>query len=153
MNRSAIMKVILLQDVARVGRKYEVKSVPDGHAHNYLIPKMLALPATPQNIARQSERAEQTRAHAARDAESFEQFLAQAGSAPSVIPAAANERGVLFKGLHAADIARALSTEAGITLGADAIVLEEPLKTVGEHRITLRKGGRSGQVSVLITAK
>ena len=47
MNRSAIMKVILLQDVARVGRKYEVKSVPDGHAHNYLIPKILTLSATP----------------------------------------------------------------------------------------------------------
>ena len=147
------MKVILLQDVARVGRKHEVKSVQDGHAHNYLIPQKLALPATPQNIARQNERAAQAEAQTARDAESFEEFLAQAGSAPSVIPAAANERGVLFQGLHAADIARALSTSAGVTLGADTIVLEQPLKTIGEHRITLRKGDRSGQVSVLIIAK
>ena len=147
------MKVILLQDVARVGRKHEVKSVQDGHAHNYLIPRRLALPATPQNIAWQSGRVAQAEAQVARDAESFEQFLAQAGSAPSVIPAAANERGVLFQGLHAADIARALSTSAGVTLGADPIVLEQPLKTIGEHRITLRKGDRSGQVSVLIIAK
>ena len=46
------MKVILLKDVPRIGRKFDVKDVPDGHALNFLIPRKLALRGTPDAIAR-----------------------------------------------------------------------------------------------------
>ena len=49
------MKVILLQDIARVGRKNEVKDVPDGHAQNFLIPRRLAEPANAGNLKKLQE--------------------------------------------------------------------------------------------------
>ena len=46
------MKVILLKDVAKIGRRFEIKEVPDGYALNKLIPKNMAQFATPENIKR-----------------------------------------------------------------------------------------------------
>ncbi len=49
------MRVILLRDIARLGRKGEIKDVPDGHAFNFLIPGKHAVPATAENTKRHAE--------------------------------------------------------------------------------------------------
>lgn len=144
------MKVILLADIARLGRKHDVKDVPDGHAHNYLIPRRLALPATPENMRRhESERA---RRQAADDSasEAFAAFLARAEAEPIEIEARANAHGHLFKGFRADDIAEIISKKAGITLDAEAVNLVHPIKEAGEHTAQVRLGAREGTVHILV---
>lgn len=147
------MKIILLQDIARTGRKHEVKDVSDGHAQNYLIPRKLAAPATAENLKRQKEHTARMEAKAARDATSFAAFLAQSKVSPVVIAAFANEQGHLFKGLRAADIAHSLTIAADMTIPANAIALERPIKDVGEYSVTVALGGTKGTVPISVKVK
>ena len=146
------MQVILLQDVARVGRKYDIKKVPDGHARNYLIPRKLALPATRQTIEAQEAAQARRSAQHAHAAEQFARFLERVGAQPVVITAAANKQGHLFKGLRAEDIASALSAQSGLMFAASAIELDRPIKEVGERSVVVRVGEQQGRIPLLITA-
>ncbi len=146
------MKVILLQDIARMGRKHDVKEVPDGHAHNYLIPRKLAVPATPQNLKRQHEHQARKEAEGAVAVASFAQFLTRAAAAPIIITASANEQGHLFKGLRAADIAKAIADATGISIEASAIELGRPIKEVGEHSILITRANQQGKVVIIVKA-
>jgi large subunit ribosomal protein L9 len=147
------MKVILLQDVARVGRKHEILEVPDGHAHNYLIPRKLAALATRGNVKWQETRDARMETASSAAAKAFGVFLARIGETPVVIAAAANERGHLFKGLRAADVAKALSDASGVTIAPAAIALEVPIKDVGEYPVAVSALGREGTVSISVQAK
>lgn len=147
------MKVILLQDVARLGRKFDVKEVPDGHAQNYLIPRRLAEPASAARIAqleRQHASADAERAHLR---EQIEVFIAsvRAGE-PLVVSAEANEQGHLFRGVHASDIAQAIEKRAQFALAPNSIVLHQPLKEVGEHIVTLAFGDEHYELPVSVEA-
>ncbi len=144
------MKVILLQDVARIGRKNEIQDVPDGHAQNYLIPRKLAEPATEQNVQRVTKRAQQHAARDEADRTAFDDFYESLHGEPVVIAAEANAKGHLFKGVRADDIRAAL-----VARGApEAIVvsLARPIKERGEHTIALTVGGEERMALVRIEA-
>lgn len=145
------MQVILLQDIARVGRKHEVKQVPDGHAQNYLIPRKLAVVATAQNLKWQSQQTVRRETQDSMTSELATKFFAQVGAVPISITAHANEHGHLFKGIHAEDIARALSDTTGTTIDASAVELERPIKEAGEHSLFITLGNQ--RKSILITVK
>lgn len=147
------MKVILLQDIPRVGRKHEVLQVPNGHAQNYLIPRRLAVPATVQNLKRQSEKQAHSDAKRAMTESAFTQFLENVGTTPVTITVSANEHGHLFKGLHVGDIAQTFSDTAGITLSASAITLARPIKEVGTYPITVALGNQQGTVVLMVKGK
>lgn len=143
------MKVILLQDVARLGRKHEVKEVPDGHAQNFLIPRKMATPATHKRVAQLEETAA-GRAEAQQASEA--QFRACIETdAPLTIFAEANEQGHLFKGVHASDIAALLSSRCGMTINAAAVSLKKPIKEVGMHAVPVTVGSVTSEVSVTVT--
>lgn len=144
------MKVIFLQDVARTGRKHEIKDVPDGHAKNYLIPRKLAAPATALNLKRQSEHTARTEAKATEAASAFAAYFGK-GETPSIVMTApANKEGHLFKGLRAADVAAALSSEAGIEVSPAAIGLAQPIKETGEHRVSVVVAGEERSVIIIV---
>lgn len=143
------MKVILLRDVARIGKRGEVKEVPTGHALNFLIPRKLALPATPENLKRtEQERAHNTEKAAHHDAD-FKAALATLSAAPVELKAQANAQGHLFKGIRAADIAVRFQ-ELSIPIDVSEIVLEQPIKEVGEHTVTLSSKNERGTCTVRI---
>jgi large subunit ribosomal protein L9 len=130
------MKVILLRDVARIGRRYEIKEVPSGHALNFLIPKKLAEVATPENV----KRVHATKSkHAEDDASNERDFLSAlevlGGNIP-LMEVHANAQGHLFKGIKAEDIVEALGKK-GITLMREWIQLSHPLKSLGDHEIPM----------------
>lgn len=147
------MKVILLQDVARIGKKHEVKEVPTGHALNYLVPHKLAAPATAQNIKSVEARAKRAEAEASAATEVFVKMLEKLGKEPVVITASANEKGHLFQGLHEKDIAGACSKVAGIDIVADSVTLSSPIKELGEHTVVLKKGAVEGEVTISVTSE
>ena len=146
------MKVVLLKDVPRVGRKYDVKDVADGYALNFLIPRKLAQSATSAALgAAHAYRLEHEKERTKSQGE-LRQALAAVRGATITISAKANEKGHLFKGIHAQDISRAIEEQLHITLGAEHIVLPGPIKTTDDHSVTIRIGDASETCTVSVVS-
>ncbi len=130
------MKVILVRDVAKIGRRNQIVEVPDGYAQNQLIPKKWALPATPQNLKRIE--ALHAGVTASKDAktQTFLSAVEILKQAPLTIVTEANEQGHLFKAVHQSDVV-AVAKEAGVQLDTASIVIEGQIKSLGAHEITL----------------
>lgn len=146
------MKVILLRDVARIGKRSEVKDVPAGHALNFLIPRKMALPATTENLRRiETEHAHHAAQSAHHDAD-FSAALLTLSTTPIELPMEANAQGNLFKGVHAADIALRFK-DLNIPIEVNEIELLHPIKEVGDHIVSLRAGSQSGTFTLRIVAR
>ncbi len=144
------MKIILLKDVAKLGRKYDTKTVSDGHAINLLIPQGVAIAATKDAI----KRIESLRAASEGDRKIQEELMVKniegLKDATITISSKANEKGHLFAGLHKEVIAEEIMKQTRLQVDPAFIQLEHPLKTIGEHSIEVKGGGKSGKVKVVI---
>ena len=144
------MKIILLKDVAKLGKKYEIKSVSDGHALNLLIPQGLAIIATPDA----TKRIDVIKGKMEGEMKVHEELLAQNIKAIEKVTleinGKANEKGHLFAGLHQTDIARELAIQAKIQVEPSFIQLAHPIKEVGEHTIEIKAGGKSAKLKLVV---
>jgi len=131
------MKVVFLQNVEGSGRTGEIKEVADGFARNFLLPRRLAAPATPDAVKRAEALAA---AEARRQAELDEEArtLAEKLAAPIVITVRAGEQGRLYGSVTPGDVAEEASKLAGQEVDRHLLVLEEPIKEVGTYEIPLR---------------
>lgn len=143
------MKVILLQDVARLGRRHDIKDVPDGLARNYLIPRKMVLPATPDNIEKAKHILARRIAQKEEAFDSFRKTAAALQNADLTLHAPASQSGSLFRGVRAEDIAALISKEVG-PITADQVSLDQPIKTLGKHTIPLASNGYTGMVTITI---
>lgn len=128
------MEVILREDVPHLGTIGDVVKVRPGYARNYLLPRGLATVADKRNVrALEHERriVDEKRRRAVTAAE---QTAKQIGAARIVISARAGEEGKLFGSVTNIDIERAL-TEQGFSVERRRIRLDEPIKTLGEHKV------------------
>ena len=131
------MKIVFLQNVEGSGRTGEIKEVADGFARNFLLPRRLAAPATPDAIKRAEARAEvEARQQAELDAQA--RGLADKLTEPIVITVRAGEKGRLYGSVTSGDIAEEVSKLAGQEMDRHLMVLEEPIKEVGLYEIPLR---------------
>jgi large subunit ribosomal protein L9 len=146
------MKVILLRDVARLGRKGDVKQVPDGHAQNFLIPRGFAERATTAALKRLEAQQETIEVERTAARERLSALREALSATPVVITASANEQGHLFKAVREKDIAEALSARADFPVTSEAIALARPIKEVGTYDVVLGDGGEEGTVSVVVEA-
>ena len=152
------MKIILLKDIKNVGRRFDIKDVNDGHALNMLIPRGLAIAATPSAI----KRVEADKAQMAGEMKVQHELLAQNIKAIEattlVISGKANEKGHLFAGIHAPEIVKELHAQARIEIETSFVQLPQPLKTVGEHVVSIKAGGtpahagKSAELKVVVKA-
>jgi large subunit ribosomal protein L9 len=133
------MKVILLTDIAKVGRKYDVKDVSSGYAQNYLFPRRLA------EIADKSKEAASERLL---KEELLLKDLEKLSKVKVTMAGKANEQGHLFQGIHKDEIAEALQKESNIEIHGDMIELEQPIKAVGEHTITIKAKDNTGSFTL-----
>jgi large subunit ribosomal protein L9 len=145
------MEVLLVKDVAQLGKAGEVKRVSDGYARNFLFPRELAVMATAGAIkqAREIRQAEASRkAKALSDA----QILAQRLDGLSVMfKMRAGESDRLYGSVTNANIADALEEQIGQEIDRRKIDLEEPLKELGTHAVTIRLApGAEAKVTVTI---
>ena len=132
-----MIEIILREDIKTLGRAGEMVRVKPGYARNYLLPQGLAYEATEGNKKRI---AAETKARATRDkAEKVEaQQAADRLSAVALnLSGKAGEEGKLFGSITSQDIADALA-RAGHPVDRRRIELEHPIKTVGEHAVTVR---------------
>ena len=128
------MKVILLEDIEKLGHKYEIKEVSDGFAIYYLFPKKLAKPATPQNLAWLQKILEKQQRKSEEELKALQELAQKIENTTIVLKAKANQDGTLFGAVKAMDIALALK-EKGITIHRKQLLLEKPIKQLGEYEI------------------
>ena len=147
------MKVILLKDVAKIGRRFEIKEVPDGYALNKLIPKNMAQFATPENIKRIETTASKQKEHRPHDASVFTEVIASLQGILIPLEVEANAEGRMFQSLKAETVAFAINTVLGTAVTAEHIQMHTPIKSLGEHQITIASGQTKGQATISIKAK
>jgi large subunit ribosomal protein L9 len=131
------MKVVLRSDIAGVGRRGDIVDVADGHARNYLLPRGMAFAATAGavNQANAMRKARDLRETA--DREAAQTIAGQLKDRTITIIAKAGAEGRLFGSVTAADIADALSSQAGIEVDRKKVVAQ-PIRAVGAHSAILR---------------
>ena len=131
------MKIILLDDVVKVGRRGEVRDVSDGYARNYLIPKKLALSATAGHLKNLDHIKTQQDAKAGRIKGDAEALRARIEALVYEEKRQASEEGKLFGSVTSQDIADFLGRQ-GVKVDRRRITLPEPIKGLGETSVTIR---------------
>lgn len=147
------MKVILHKDIRGVGQRGSIQNVSDGYATNFLFPQKLAEPATEAALekieAEKEKRAAETRAKE----EAIDRIIDMVRGSTVAIEVAATPTGGLFKKVVAADIVKAIRMQKSVEVPEAAIVLDEPLRTVGEHKVFLKTTHKKSEIVVKIIAK
>lgn len=146
------MKVILSQDVAKLGRRYDVVEVPNGRAMNMLIPNGLAQAATPANLKRIKTQSEKIAAERAAGAAAFAAAVEQLDGEAVAVQVDANKKGHLFEALKEEAVAEALS-EKGVTVEATQVIIAEPIKELGDHEVSLSNGDERINLKLEVVAK
>ena len=131
------MNVILRQDVAGVGKRGDIVTVADGHARNYLMPHGLAIVATEGAVAQATAMRRRRDLREAADRDSARTVAEALTAKTFTIKAKAGNEGRLFGSVTTADIASALTAQAGVTLDRKKVV-SQPIRTVGNHSAVVR---------------
>lgn len=131
------MKVILLDDVPKLGRRGEVRDVSDGYARNYLLPQKLALLATPVNLKDIEQIKKRQDAHAATARVEAEARARTIETLTLSLTRQASEEGRLYGSVGVQDMIAFLA-QHGIMIEKRRVGLEEPIKTVGEYTVPIR---------------
>ena len=131
------MKVIFLKDVPRVGKKYDIKEVNDGYALNFLLPRKLAEMATPKSMADLERRQKEIIVEREIQEDLLMKNLDQIKGKEIKIIGKANEKGSLFSAIHKKEIKEKLLKEHKIEIGEEFIMLEKPVKEIGEFEIPI----------------
>ena len=132
------MKVVLRSDVAQLGKKGDVIDVADGYARNYLVPRGLALKAT------KGAEDQATAMRRSRDVKDAAERSAAEDVARQLVPkvinvsARAGGEGKLFGSVTAMDVVEAVQAQTGIELDRRKVHLEDPIREVGTHRVTVK---------------
>lgn len=146
------MKVILKENVDGLGLIGDVVNVKPGYARNYLLPKGFALQADSagmKELEHQKRQLEFKRQKAAADAEALK---ARIESLSFAFVERAGEEGKLFGSVTNMDLEAKLQ-EAGVEIDRRKIQLAEPIKTVGEHSVSIKlDAGVVAEITVAVTA-
>jgi large subunit ribosomal protein L9 len=147
------MKVILREDVEKLGKAGEVVKVADGYGRNYLIPRNLALLANVRNMKTldHDRRVIETRAKKTRKA--AEDTASTLSGLSLTLRAKAGEEGKLFGAVTSRDIAEALE-KAGVKVDRKSVQLAEPIKQLGDYKVKIRVAAEVGsEISVSVVAE
>ena len=141
------MKVILLQDVRGVGKKYDIKDVSDGYARNFLILKKLAVPATGKAEHARKEFEEKEK-HLL---EHYKKLSEQLKNVALEFKVKVGSKKEVFGSITKEDIKKSIKQMAEFD---GEVILPQPLKALGEHLVEINFGrGFRGQVKVTLSAQ
>jgi len=131
------MKIILRENVEKLGKAGEIVKVKDGYGRNFLIPRQLAVLANMRNMKTLDHDRRTIEARAKKTMKAAEATAATLSAVALTLPAKAGEEGKLFGAITSRDIAEALA-KAGITVDRKAIQLADPIKQVGDYKVKIR---------------
>lgn len=136
------MKIILLKDVAKVGRKYDVKDVAEGYALNMLIPRGMAQLGTSQNIKNLEALKVKDLTLKKIQGELLEKSLDTIKKLEITMKEKANDKGHLFAGVTKEMLVSEILKETRLNIDPESILLSKPIKEVGTHKVTVEAGGK-----------
>ncbi len=147
------MEVILLKDVAKVGRRFDIVTVADGYALHCLIPQGLAQAATPAAYAMAARRKAELSEKKDMHEEQVAHCVAKIDGKTVTVIEKVNEQGHLFGALHKERIASAAYDQLGVEIPPDCMYLEAPIKEVGDTPIKVGIGKIVGTIIVRVEAE
>lgn len=147
------MKVILLKDVPKIGKKGDVKEVAQGYVQNFLLPRGLAKVATDALIKQSSMKEEQDRDSLRMKSELLEKTFSGIKGEGIKISLPANAKGHLFKAVHAIDVSKAIKEQLKIDIEESWIKVPDHLKEVGEHDIEVMCGHIKTNLKLIVEGK
>ena len=131
------MRVILLQDIENLGKKYDVKEVSDGYARNFLIPKGLVKPATEEALKWLETQKEIEEKKAEEELKKVQDFASSIDDQEVIIPVKIGEEQQLFESITSQKISEKLK-ELGFEIKKSQIDLVEPIKELGEFPVKIK---------------
>jgi large subunit ribosomal protein L9 len=144
------MKVVLLKDVPKVGKKYEIKDVSDGHGRNFLVRQGLAELATPK-VLKMVEDMKQKMLAAKKSADAeVEALVAKLSKVKLVLKEKANEEGILFAGIKSEDLVKHIKDQSGLEVSTENIKLDKPVKNVGDYDVEIVGGEKKASFKLVV---
>lgn len=145
------MKVVLRQDVENLGEKGSVKNVADGYARNYLIPRGMAVVATPGELKVVATNDAVKQRKIVRQEQELQGLADRINGQKLVFEARAGSNGRLFGSITNGDIAEKLSSVVGTEIDRRKVVIDEAIRTTGDHSVTVNLIGKlRPQVTVTV---
>ena len=132
------MKVILLQDVKKVGKKGEIVEVSEGYGRNFLLPRKAAAPATAENMNVAKAKAGSQARKEAMAADEAKLMAAQLEKVQVTIKVKIGEGGKLFGAVTTKDITDAAKAQHGIELDRRKMDITEPIKNLGPASVVMK---------------
>lgn len=132
------MKIILLKDHNQLGKAGEMVEAKDGYARNFLIPRKVAIEATPENQANWEIEQQKRKEEEAIAIEEANKLKEQIESLTINIEAKGGQGGRLFGSITNNEISKALKEQADINIAKNKIELDENIKTAGVKEVTIR---------------
>jgi len=132
-----IMKVVLLQDIDRIGKKYEIKEVKDGYARNFLIPKGLVKIATLQAVEWADMQKEILEKKAEEELAKIQKVASEMDGLEVTIPVKIGEKDQLFEKITEQKVAEKFK-EMGFDVKKTQILMENPIEEIGEFPIKIK---------------
>ena len=131
------MKIILKEDIKKLGKMGQIVDVADGYARNYLVPKGLAVEASTKNIRSLEHEKKIIQEKARKHKDSAQDLASRISALTLTIKAKSGEEEKLFGSVTTMDIAEALLTQ-GVEIEKKKIVLEEPIKRLGSYSVQIK---------------
>jgi large subunit ribosomal protein L9 len=145
------MKIILRQDVPKVGEKGTVQNVSDGYARNYLIPQGFAVLATAGELKTLAENQKVADRKVARQEQQLQSLADKINGKTLTFEVRAGEGGRLYGSITSGDIAERLSSVVGSEIDRRKVVLEDSVRTTGEHTVAVHLVGKlRPQITVVV---
>lgn len=132
------MKLILKQDVDNLGVAGDIVDVADGYGNNYLMPRGMAMRASKGALTDAEAIGRSRRKREAKNLAEAQQRQSELQGRPVIVAANAGEDGTLYGSIGSTVIAKAVRDQLGVAVDRRRIVLERPLKELGEHRVPVR---------------
>ena len=145
------MKIVLLEDIDKLGKKYEIKEVADGYARNFLIPKGLAKLATAKNIKMAKIKKEEELRKAEEQLKNVQKIVAKIEGQEITIPLKTGEKGQLFESVTSQMISKKLA-QIGFDIKKSQIEISKPIKEIGEYPVKINfEHGLEAEIKVIVT--
>jgi large subunit ribosomal protein L9 len=147
------MKVILMTDVPALGHRGETRDVANGYARNFLLPRKLAVPATPANLKNVEHLKRQRAKEEHRALEAAKATATRIDALTLAVTARASEDGRLYGSVSAQDVVEFLEKHQ-VPVEKRRVQLEEPIKALGEYKVPVRlHGDVTASLTVTVTAE
>lgn len=146
------MQIILQEDVEKLGNRGQIVTVAEGYARNFLLPRKLALEATPGNMKRLEKMRAAFAKKEATEKESAQTLAELLNTVTVTVSRKAGENDQLFGSVTSGDVAEGLAAQ-GYTIEKRKIALSDPIKSIGEYQVPVRLFREVGASVKLVVQK